>query len=126
MAALLHTDFTYLLRRAEALSRECKQGMGTLAHISVLEESRRSADNAMRVEKLTILASIFIPLSFVCAAWGMNFVELGTGSLPIWMGFVTAGPVVVLSLPVYRIDLVKRLFEKAQRRISGRKEMALQ
>jgi hypothetical protein len=56
----------------------------------------------------------------------MNFVELGTGSLPIWMGFVTAGPVVVLLLPVFRIDLAKRLFEKAQQRISGRKEMALQ
>lgn len=120
MAALLHTDFVYLARRAEALSRACEQGIGTLANNSILEESRRSADNAMRVERLTLLASTFIPLSFICTIWGMNFVEMGTGSQPFWMWFVTAGPVLVISILVYHIDLVKTLLGKVWRQARRR------
>ncbi|KAK7418468.1 hypothetical protein QQX98_003960 [Neonectria punicea] len=79
-ATILLADFEYLLRRTESLARECEQGMATLANSAVLEESRRSVDMGLRVEKLTRIATIFIPLSFVCSVWGMNFQELGTGT----------------------------------------------
>ncbi|KAI1327492.1 hypothetical protein F5Y16DRAFT_371476 [Xylariaceae sp. FL0255] len=112
-ANLLLTDFRHLLRRAESLSRECEQGMATLANITVLEESRQSVDMGLRVERLTVIATLFIPLSFVCSVWGMNFKELGTGSLPIWWFFVTAGPIVALSYSIYRYDvLIKAIFWK--------------
>jgi hypothetical protein len=100
IAHLLLTDFKYLLQRAEALARECEYGMDTLVNSSVLEESRRSAENAMLVHKLTVIATIFIPLSFVCSVWGMNFRELGSSDKPLWMWFVTAGPVTLVSLLV--------------------------
>lgn len=109
-AALLLTDFKYLLHRADSLARECEQGMATLANSSMLDESRRSVDNAIRVERLTVLATIFIPLSFVCSIWGMNFQEMGSGSLHFWMWFATAGPIVAFSLAVYHFDFVRKLF----------------
>ncbi|RYP41073.1 hypothetical protein DL767_001234 [Monosporascus sp. MG133] len=62
-ANLLLTDFKYLLQRAESLARECEQGMATLANTAVLEESRRTVDMGMRVERLTMIATVFIPLS---------------------------------------------------------------
>lgn len=64
----------------------------------------------MRVERLTALATIFIPLSFVCSIWGMNFLEMGSGLLHFWMWFATAGPIIVFSLAVYHFDFVRKLF----------------
>ena len=61
VGVLLLADFAYLLQRAETLARECEQGMTTLANNSVLEKSRRSADMAMRVQRLTLIATFFIP-----------------------------------------------------------------
>ncbi|KAK0645769.1 hypothetical protein B0T16DRAFT_390322 [Cercophora newfieldiana] len=114
MAALLDADFAYLLRQAEALAHQCDRGIDTLANSSALEQSRRSADNAMRVEKLTMLASIFIPLSFVCSIWGMNFREMGSGQMSIWMWFATAGPVIIFSFIIYRMELIKKWVAKAR------------
>ena len=96
-AVLLYTDFKYLLQRAETLAKECEQGMATLANSSVLDESRRSANMGMRVQRLTIIATVFIPLSFACSFWGMNFKELGNGSQPMWMYPASASPIVLLS-----------------------------
>ncbi|KAL9027738.1 MAG: hypothetical protein Q9196_003780 [Gyalolechia fulgens] len=61
-AVLLLADFEYLLQRAKTLARVCDQGMATLANSSALEESRRPADMAVRVQRLTMIATIFIPV----------------------------------------------------------------
>ncbi len=111
-ASLLLTDFKHLLQRAESLARECEQGMETLANTSILEESRRTVDMGMRVERLTMIATVFIPLSFVCSVWGMNFIELGSGSRPFWWFFVTAGPIVLVSFLIYRYDIVVKAFSR--------------
>ena len=109
---LLLADFAYLLQRAETLARECEQGMTTLANSSILEESRRSADMAMRVQRLTVIATIFIPLSFTCSFWGMNFKEMGSGRQPLWMWLASAAPIIFLSYIVYRWGTLQRLYRK--------------
>lgn len=115
-AILLLTDFEYLLQRAESLAHECEQGIATLANVSVLQESRHSADMAMTVQRLTVIGTIFIPLSFVCSVWGMNFRELGTGSQPLWMWFATMAPVILVAYLVYRWDFLMSLYTKIERK----------
>jgi hypothetical protein len=106
-AALLLMDLQYLLQRAEALTKECEHGMATLANSSILEESRRAFENAERVKKLTVLATLFIPLSFTCSIFGMNFKELGnSGELPLWIWGATTGFVLVLSFVIYHLDVI--------------------
>lgn len=105
-AKALLMDLTYLLQRGKALKKECEYGMATLANSSILEESRRAFENAERVRKLTVLATIFIPLSFTCSIYGMNFKELGTGELPLWIWAATTGVVLILSSFVYHLDLI--------------------
>lgn len=80
--------------------------MITLANSSVLEESRRSADTGIKVQRLTVIGTIFIPLSFVCSVWGTNFKELGSGLRPVWMLFASVGPVVILSYLIYNWEMV--------------------
>ncbi|KAK8139285.1 amidase signature enzyme [Apiospora sp. TS-2023a] len=112
VVSMLLTDFEYLLKRTQALAKECDEGMGILANSSVLDESRRSTSNAMRVEKLTFLATVFIPVTFTCTVWGMNFKELGTGTQPWWMWFLVAGPVLLFTLAVYHYKLLIRYFTR--------------
>ena len=111
-AVLLLADFEYLLQRADMLARECERGMTTLANSSALEESRRSAHLAMRVQRLTLIATIFIPLSFACSFWGMNFKELGSGSRPLWMWLMSAAPITFFSYIIYRWSTLTRLYRK--------------
>ncbi|KAF2753094.1 hypothetical protein EJ05DRAFT_542115 [Pseudovirgaria hyperparasitica] len=105
----LFIDLNYLLSCAQNLSLECERGIGTLADSSILEESRRTLTQAERVRKLTVLATIFIPLTFTCSIFGMNFVELGTGDLHIWIYFATTVPVIGMSIFMYNFDNIKRL-----------------
>lgn len=119
LGAGLWQDFEYLLDRAERLAADCDTGMATLANNSQLEESRRSHKTAREVAKLTVIATIFIPLSFVCSVWGMNFAQLGSGTQPLWMWVVTALPIVSLSLLVYRWDAVVKLFGSIKNKLSS-------
>ena len=55
-----------------------------------IKESRRSIEEAVAVKKLTQLAFMFIPLSFVTSVFGMNIVEItGTGA-KLWTFLATA------------------------------------
>ena len=91
-AALLLADFEHLLKRAEELALRCDQGVRTLADSAFLMGARRSTELSLVVHRLTIIGTIFIPLSFVCSMWGMNFQELDTGALPLWWWPVSPCP----------------------------------
>lgn len=110
MATLLLTDFEYLLQKAHTLAHECEQGMATLANIAVLEESRHSAEMARKVQKLTTISTVFIPLAFMCSVWGMNFAELGSGKQPIWMFGASLLPAIILAYIIYSWDFVMSIF----------------
>lgn len=61
-----------------------------------LKESRKSIEQNHTVKKLTQLAFIFIPLSFVTGAFGMNLSVLNTGSAKTWQVVVSAVVVYVM------------------------------
>ncbi|KAK1767611.1 hypothetical protein QBC33DRAFT_71366 [Phialemonium atrogriseum] len=121
-ANMLLSDFKYLLQRAATLAKQCDQGMTTLVNSSMLEESRRSANLATKVQRLTVIATIFIPLSFVCSVWGMNIDILGSGSQPFWKSFVSAVPIILLSLVIYQWDVLIRLYDKSKSGTRRRRE----
>ena len=54
------------------------------SRIAVLE-SRKSIELADSVKRLTQIALIFVPLNLVTSLFGMNFVELGSGKMHIWI-----------------------------------------
>jgi hypothetical protein len=51
-------------------------------------QGQLSNQQSLRATQLTILASIYVPLSFVTGIFGMNLKELNGSSLPIWVFFV--------------------------------------
>ena len=97
MASVLLRDFTHLRQRAERFSRSCQEGIQSLANDAAFQESTKAVANAARVERLTLLATVFVPLSFTCSLFGMNFAVFGQGDVSIWIFFPVAAGIVAVA-----------------------------
>ena len=96
-AKALLTDFDYLQSKTQRLLNSCRIGAKILTSNSVMAESQISENKAEHVRKLTIIASFFVPLSFACSFFGMNFKEFGQGQLGMWVYGAVAGPLTILT-----------------------------
>ena len=114
-AKSLERDYTFLAQYANGLRKRCKEGTDNISNNAILAESKKAIVQAKSVARLTLLAFFFIPLSFVTSFFGMNFVELGTGKLSIWVWFAVSFPVFGIALLVCFWDSVEALGERLRR-----------
>ncbi|KAF2825697.1 hypothetical protein CC86DRAFT_351641 [Ophiobolus disseminans] len=84
----LKEDFEFLLHRCNILSTRHDGAMNNLVGLTALGEARKQIRLATQVTKLTVLATVFLPLSFCTSIFGMNFVELVGLRVWVW-GLVT-------------------------------------
>ncbi|GLA12455.1 hypothetical protein AnigIFM62618_008400 [Aspergillus niger] len=73
-------DYEQLYARCMELSNLCTQGISLAMNKATIDESRRAIEQSERVKKLTLLATLFIPLSFSSSLLGMNIDLLGQNS----------------------------------------------
>ena len=69
---------------------------------------------------------IFLPISFVTSVFGMNFKQLGQGTLPIWIWAVITVPLLIASIvTVERGHWIKTRWRdyRQRRRLAKEKEM---
>ena len=90
-------DWSHLLELVQTLAAKCVEGMDIIVSTIQLQESREAIKQARGISRLTLLAFFFLPLSLTTSFFGMNFRELGTGSLSVWVVFVVWVPVIVIS-----------------------------
>jgi Mg2+ and Co2+ transporter CorA len=96
-------DYTFILERYEAMARSLREAMNYNASMASLEESRLGIQQNRSVKRLTKLAFIFIPLSFVTSVFGMNVDVLSVDGARWWTTIIGAGIVycpIVVSLIV--------------------------
>jgi CorA-like Mg2+ transporter protein len=74
-----------------------------------------SNQQALRATQLTILASIYVPLSFVTGIFGMNLKELNGSNLSIWVFFVA---VVIAAMITALIFMALREHSKHKRKVA--------
>lgn len=95
-------DFTYLINRTRTLIAVCNDGKATLMTNASVQDARRSAAEARLVTQLTKatnrLTFIFLPISFITSAFGMNFREFGQGELPMWIWAAVTVPLLIVSI----------------------------
>jgi Mg2+ and Co2+ transporter CorA len=103
-AIRLENDFQYLLQHTRLLQERCESEMSTLMNNAALSEAHRSLQEGRRAVKLTVLATMFVPLAFTSSIFGMNFVEFkeNTQGLLIWI--VVSVPVFLMSLTIVTWD----------------------
>lgn len=100
-------DFELLLSRYRQLSLHYQEAISILVSATSLAESQKQITLAAQVTKLTVLATIFLPLSYCTSIFGMNFVELD--QLSIWIWVVVTFAVGLSTFLVYRWDERQRL-----------------
>ena len=108
-------DFQCLQTRANTLSAQCDKGMTIIMNNANIRESRRAILQAEGVAKLTRLAFVFIPLSFTASFFGMNFAELGTDHMSVWVYFAVSFPIILISYALLKWNIVQ-LWERLDTR----------
>ena len=92
----LKKDYKSLLARCARLASRCEVSSRTLVGAMQLLEAKKGIDQTKQVHKLTRLAFIFIPLTFVSGVFGMN-VSTFKDYPPLWTYFVVAIPLTFVS-----------------------------
>jgi hypothetical protein len=98
----VQADYEYLLSRCREYSAQHQTAISILTSAAALSESRKQISLATQVTKLTILATVFLPLSFCTSIFGMNFVELD--HLSIWIWALVTVVIGIVTLVVYGWD----------------------
>lgn len=76
-----------------------------------LEQNMISTEQAARGAKLTQLAFIYVPLSFVTSIFGMNIKEVNDSPLSVWVCFVALVIVAVATALVFGGYEAKKVYE---------------
>lgn len=103
-------DFEALLACANKLHGMIKDSLANRVASQSLEASQQSISESKKVNRLTLVAWVFIPVSLIASVFGMNVRELDPGPT-ILLFFKIVGPVVVAALVLEWLlaaDFVKR------------------
>lgn len=118
-------DFERLVSRSELLCKECTRNISIAMNNASIAEAKRGIEQSQRLFKFTVLASVYVPLSFTASFFGMNFKEIGQGRLSIWLYFVVSLPIFAFSALTLFLDksAIQRFFSRYSRsehkRLSG-------
>ncbi|CAG8278592.1 unnamed protein product [Penicillium salamii] len=94
-------DYEQLQVRCVDLSKMCTRGITLAMNKATIEESRKAIEQSERLKRLTLLATIFIPLTFTSSLMGMNIDLLGQNAVRFWWFFVLCIPVTLFTYITY-------------------------
>lgn len=110
----LQLDFDHLYHRASTLHSRCESTMTLAMNRASIAEARRSIRQGDILGRFTALAFVFVPATTVASIFGTNFVELGTGTLGIWLYFAVTVPLSCLTF-MFLYDGWRKLWRLAKR-----------
>lgn len=97
-------DYEQLYVRCLDLSNMCTRGITLAMNKATIEESRKGIEQSQRLKRLTLLATLFIPLSFTSSLLGMNVDLLIQNSVRFWWFFVLCVPITIFAYMFYLWD----------------------
>jgi CorA-like Mg2+ transporter protein len=103
--AEVYSLFQDLHSQAQSLHEQCTQGMTIISNNSMLAESQQAIQQAKLVTKLTLVAFVYLPFTFTAGFFGMNFKELGTGTIPLWIFFAASVPLMIVTMAFFALDI---------------------
>ncbi|XMA15526.1 hypothetical protein WAI453_008317 [Rhynchosporium graminicola] len=97
-------DYEQLHLRCIDLSNMCTQGITLAMNKATIEESRKAVEQSERLKRLTLLATLFIPISFSSSLFGMNVDLLGQSTVNFGCFFVVCLPITLFAYILYLWD----------------------
>lgn len=92
---LLLEDFRYLNDKVSGLGSQLERMIPIVASLVQVVDSRRSLAETENISRLTVLALVFVPLSYVSSLFSMD-ASHGPGGPDFWVYFVVAVPVTIV------------------------------
>jgi Mg2+ and Co2+ transporter CorA len=93
--------FARLLDDAEALSQFLMDSFQLLISSVSTQDAQTSLEQGKRGARLTQLAFIYVPLSFVTGIFGMNMKELNGSTLRLWVSVATLAVVIACTVGIF-------------------------
>jgi hypothetical protein len=106
-AEKLECDVRYVFERSKELEEKCVSSMSVLTNRAMIQESKSAIEQNKRFYRLTILASVFVPLSFCSSLFGMQFVDFRSTSTGIWTYIAVTVPIFVFSVMIFNWNTEK-------------------
>ncbi|KAK2791243.1 hypothetical protein FQN53_006084 [Emmonsiellopsis sp. PD_33] len=97
-------NYEQLHIRCISLSELCTRGITLAMNKATIEESRKAIEQSQRLKRLTLLATLFIPLTFSSSLLGMNIDLLGQNAVKFWWFFVLCIPMTLFAYSFYLWD----------------------
>lgn len=101
-----------LLGRCHRLQQSFQTTSQLLTSAAQAAEAKRGLDQATRIEYLTTLAFLFIPISCVASIYGMNVREILEDNPSVWSFVLTAIGLTIISFSLLYQSSLKRLIRK--------------
>ncbi len=99
VAALrIELDYEALLTKARHLRDRCERDIGVIINKAELSQAKLGILKTKQTLKLTVLATIFLPITATGTIFGMNFVNFGSSSEGVWVWILATIPIMMVSL----------------------------
>jgi hypothetical protein len=118
-AAKILRDYEGLEKRARSLLRLYNEEIDDIRTTTAILEAKKSVEQAESIGRLSLLAFFFLPLSFTCSIFGMNFKEIGT-DLSIWIWVAVSVPVWLAAVIICFWPSIRAFTKKSIARLSDR------
>ena len=119
---ILLQDYAALATRCRSLSQRAETGSGTLLRELQAEELAKSIEKTNKVNYVTMLAYVFVPISLATGIFGMNVDEITDSGPPIWYAVaVSAGLLALAGLTAFWFEIsgaLKSAFSNAWKWLS--------
>lgn len=86
-----------ILERSESLERFLMDSFNLLISSTSVLEAALSVEQGIRGQRLSQLAFLYVPLSFVTGIFGMNLKEINGSLLPAWVSVLALAVIVMLT-----------------------------
>ena len=98
-------DFEYLLESINRLKDRCNNELNFIMSEAAVNDAEWSKAQSKSNHKFTVLATIYVPLSFSSGLFGMNFLKINT----IRQGFILW---TVVTLPLFFLSLFILIWDR--------------
>ncbi|ORY02295.1 hypothetical protein BCR34DRAFT_605646 [Clohesyomyces aquaticus] len=114
--SFLVEDYEYIASRIEEFGNRLERMLPVVTSLVQIIDSRRSFDETANVSRLTAMALVFVPLTYISSLFSMNS-KLGPGGPLFWVYFAVAIPITIVVYLIARppAGLLRLLFGRACR-----------
>ncbi|KAI1859568.1 uncharacterized protein JN550_011976 [Neoarthrinium moseri] len=103
----LQSDYVYLIEQCSSLALQCETASNALVSIAQWMDARQGIQESRHITNLTILAFLFIPLTYITSVLSMNVEGIMEG-VPLWAWVGASTVSVILTTVVVVIMRWKR------------------